>query len=44
MTNSYHNIMKKTLSDLCKNASDFDLKQFEDVILNEKNKRARLKR
>ena len=44
MANKYQNYLKKTFNDLCNAASDFDLGQFEDILLDEKNKRARLKR
>jgi len=36
-------IMRKTFSDMCNSASDYDLRLFEDVLLNEKNKRVKIK-
>jgi len=32
-------IMRKTFEDMCKMSDDFTLRLFEDVLLNEKNKR-----
>jgi len=44
MANMYQNHLKKTFKDLCSSASDYDLRNFDDILLNEKNKRNRLKR
>jgi len=44
MGNLYQNQLKKTFKDLCINASDYDLNSFDMILLNEKNKRLKLKR
>ena len=38
-SNKLAGIMRKTFEDMCKTSDDFTLRLFEDVLLNEKNKR-----
>jgi len=40
-SNKLAGIMRKTFEDMCKTSDNFTLRLFEDVLLNEKNKRVK---